>query len=275
MRIPQSDPRYNATVSVFNTHRTAAPGEFLRYKETRRMWLAFHLTEDANEARHFVFDFPEKVLLPRLLKQPAQLHFVTGLKFDINGVSSSRTNSNYVFGLPEGHWPNDKTANSVCSMLYHCMELLMECDVRGGTLFLTSDNCAGQNKNCFMMWFCCWLVTTRRQAKVILRFLVCGHTKNVCDGSFGHVKGLFRRTDVRTSANMMRVIDDSSKTTVGIPSVGMQWRNWKKILEYYFTIPPSFALSQYHEICFDSSGGLGKSWHKSYVQANPTRPLNC
>ena len=94
------------------------------------MWVAFPLMEDANEARHFVFDFAEKVLLPRLLKHPGQLHFVTGLKFDINGVSSSRTNWNYVFGLPEGHWPNDKTANSVCSMLYYSMELSMECEGR-------------------------------------------------------------------------------------------------------------------------------------------------
>ena len=126
------------------------------------------------------------------VKQPGQLHFVTGLKFDINGVSSSWTNSNYVFGLPEGHWPNDKTVNSVCSMLYHCMELLKECDRRGGTLFLTSENCAGQNKNRFIMLFCCWLVMTQRKAKVILRFLVCGHTKNVCDCSFSHEKRLLR-----------------------------------------------------------------------------------
>ena len=133
------------------------------------MRISFPLMEDANEARHFVFDFAEKVLFPRLLKQPGQLHFVTGLKFNIKGVSSSRIKSNYVFGLPEGHWPNDKTANSVCSMLYHCMELPMECDGRERTLFLTSDSSTGQNKNRFMMWFCCWLVMTWRQAKVILR----------------------------------------------------------------------------------------------------------
>ena len=89
-------------------------------------------------------------------------------------------------------------------------------------------------------------------------FLVCGHTKNLCDGSFGYVKLLLRRTDVRTPADMMRVVDDSSKTTVCIPSVDIQWRNWKKILGDYFIIPHSFELSQYQEFCFDSRRGPGE-----------------
>ena len=76
-------------------------------------------------------------------------------------------------------------------------------------------------------------------------------------GSFGHVKRLLRRTDVHTPADMMRVIDDSSNTTVCRPSVGIQGRSWKKILEDYFSIPPSFGLSQYHEF-FDSRRGPGQ-----------------
>ena len=89
-------------------------------------------------------------------------------------------------------------------------------------------------------------------------FVVCGHNKNVCDGWFGHVKRLLRRTDVRTTADMMRVIDDSGKTTVCILSVGIQWRNWKKILGDYFTIPPSSGLIKYHAFCFDSERGPGE-----------------
>ena len=46
------------------------------------------------------FDFADNVLLPSLLKQAGQLYFITGLKFDIFGVSSSNEGLNYIFGLP-------------------------------------------------------------------------------------------------------------------------------------------------------------------------------
>ena len=72
-----------------------------------------------------MFDFAEKVLLPKLLKQPGQLYFVTGLKFDIFGVQDSNQGVTYVFGLPEGHWPNEKNANTVISMLHYAIEVQM------------------------------------------------------------------------------------------------------------------------------------------------------
>lgn len=40
---------------------------------------------------HIVFNFAEKVLLPSLLRQQGQLHFVTALKFDFFGESVSQT----------------------------------------------------------------------------------------------------------------------------------------------------------------------------------------
>lgn len=116
----------------------------------------FFLTLQRNRAhsRHFVFDFAEKVLLPRLLRQPGQISYLVGMCFDMFGVSSSRKKINYVFGLPEGHWPNNKTANSVLTMLSHCLEHPHERERAGGNLYLTADNCAAQNKNRFVMWFC-------------------------------------------------------------------------------------------------------------------------
>ena len=65
---------------------------------------------NCNEIRHFIFDFAEKVLLPNILNQPGQLHFITGLKFDINGVYCSNVGRADVYGLIEGHWPSNKTS---------------------------------------------------------------------------------------------------------------------------------------------------------------------
>lgn len=140
------------------------------------------MARDSSTHRNFVFDFSEKILLPRLLKQPGQLHFTTGLNFDINGVSCRNTGNAYVFDLPEGHWPNDKIASSVLSMLNYAMNLPSESRARGETLLLSADNCGGQNKNRFVLWYLAWLVFTGREKRIELDFMIPGHTKNVVDG---------------------------------------------------------------------------------------------
>lgn len=97
---------------------------------------------------HITFDFAEKVLLLALKRQPGQLHFVTGLKFDLFGAASTNMNKVFLFGLLEGHWPHGKTANEVLPMA----DLVRQshCDTtspfsRLDTLGLHCDNCGGQN----------------------------------------------------------------------------------------------------------------------------------
>ena len=46
-------------------------------------------------------------------------------------------------------------------------------------LILHADNCAGQNKNCYTIWFLNWLVLNDFFKRVELRFLVAGHTKKL------------------------------------------------------------------------------------------------
>lgn len=67
-----------------------------------------------------------------------------------------------------------------------------------------------------------WLAITGTFNSVILHFLICGHTKNVCDGFFGHVKRFLRRVDVRIPKKMMQIIEDSSKTNSLVMSEGVE-----------------------------------------------------
>ena len=57
--------------------------------------------------------------------------------------------------------------------------------------------------------------------QVDLFFLIAGHTKNLCDGAFGHVKRRIKVRDVHTPQEMMNVIEDSSNTTKCIPSANV------------------------------------------------------
>lgn len=75
-----------------------------------------------------MFDFAENALLPKLQKRPGQLHFVTGLKFDIFGISCSNLGSTFVFGLPGGKWKKENTANFVISILHYVLDELKAID---------------------------------------------------------------------------------------------------------------------------------------------------
>ena len=250
--LEESDIRYDTTREVLQRHLHDSKSEFHTYKACQN---------ECNSARsgnvnHFVFDFAEKVLLPKLEKQPGQLHFITGLKFDFLGVSSSNALRNYVFGLPEGHWPNEKTANTVISMLDYIITHTKKegnCTEHGRHLKLHPDNCAGQNKNRYVLWYLTWRVLVGLENEITLYFLVAGHTKNVCDGAFGHIKRTLLTFDVRSPAEMMAVIEKSSHSTTCVPSCHVYWRNWKELLEQYFTIPKNCRNSQGHVFHFSSS----------------------
>ncbi|PXF42478.1 hypothetical protein BWQ96_07787 [Gracilariopsis chorda] len=240
---------------VLEQHRKEAKEEFLFYKECQRQ-----THEDPNGGtQHFVFDFAEKVLLPKLLKQPGQLHFVTGLKFDIFGVSSSNEEKNYVFGVPEGHWPNEKTANVVISMLHHVLETQKATNAPGAFarhLKLHADNCAGQNKNRFVLWYLCWRVLMDLNDSIELCFFIAGHTKNVCDGAFGHVKRRLNQTNTHMTSDMMSFIENSSSTTKCVPSVHVDWKDWKSMLSSQFRIPSGLAITKFHVFTFRRVFGM-------------------
>ena len=85
----------------YDEHRRKALTECQLYIKIRYR----QKSRQKNGTMHFVFDFDEKVLLPNMERQPGNLHFTTGLKYDMFGISISNDQSSNVYGLPEGHWP--------------------------------------------------------------------------------------------------------------------------------------------------------------------------
>lgn len=243
-----SDERYACLKDLLSRHKDAARREHLKYKED----MAFVSGNRDGEFQHIVFDFAEKVLLPQLLKQPGQLYFVTGLKYDIFGVHDSNGGSTFVFGLAEGHWPNEKTANSIVSMLHFLLhEITMEhSGTRVKSLKMHADNCAGQNKNRFVLFYLCWRTLVGLNEEVMLTFMVAGHTKNVVDGAFGHIKRKLKLHGARTPGDMGNIISTSSSTTKFVPSGKVRWLLWKPFLETLFKMPANFGITKYHSFRF-------------------------
>lgn len=244
-----SDERHECLSELLRKHKDAARAEHDFYKTL------LTTSRDINDGscQHVVFDFAEKVLLPQLLKQPGQLYYVTGLKFDIFGVHDSNQGETYIFGLPEGHWPNEKNANTVISMLHYAIEVQMVKRHLGSaikTLRLHADNCAGQNKNRFVLFYLCWRTLMGLNEEVSLYFMVAGHTKNIVDGAFGHIKRHLKSNEARCPSEMMSLIETSSSSTVCVPSARIGWILWKDFLDKLFKMPSGFMITKFQAFRF-------------------------
>jgi len=166
----------------------------------------------------------------------------------------SNLNTTYIFSLPEGHWPRDKSANSVCSMVLHTLQLPEVKAIKGSRVVnFDCDNCAGQNKNRWVVWFCSFLVFVGLCDAVTLHFMIAGHTKNAADGGFGQFKRAMKSQDVITPQDVNRVLNTCSKAVTGIPSYHVKWVNWKRLLETVYSKPVE-RISKMHMMSFRQDG---------------------
>jgi hypothetical protein len=77
-------------------------------------------------------------------------------------------------------------------------------------LKVTCDNAGGQNKNNTIIWFYLYLVIAGYYESIELNFMVPGHTKFKCDGSFGLIKRLYHNTRVDCIDHMVEMVKSSS-----------------------------------------------------------------
>ena len=82
---------------------------------------------------------------------------------------------------------------------------------------LHADNCGGQNKNNFFLWYLAWRVITKLHKSVLYSFLLTGHTKFSPDRCFGMLKKAFRITYISSIYEMANGVEMSS--TAGVNKV--------------------------------------------------------
>ena len=121
---------------------------------------------------HYSFDYAQQVLLPSDPMQPGPLYFLVPRKCSIFGVCCEGLPRQMNF-VDEAHLIS-KGSNSVVSNMHNFFERfgLGETDVD-----LHCENCSGQNKNRFVLWYCAWRVANGLHKSITLNFLVVGHTQ--------------------------------------------------------------------------------------------------
>ncbi len=100
-----------------------------------------------------------------------------------------------------------KGANIVVSQLHHFFE---NHGFGENEVCLHADNCCGQNKNNIMVQYLLWRTLTNRHTKILLSFLIVGHTKFSPDWCFGLLKQKYRKTDIGSLNSLGKCVNASA-----------------------------------------------------------------
>ncbi len=200
---------------------------------------------------HYSFDFAQVHYLSDPL-QPGPIYFLCPRKCGVFGVCCEGVPQQVNFLIDEYHC-STKGANSVISYLDYFFENfgLGEC-----TVHLHCDNCSGQNKNKYMIWYLMWRCCVGLHENITLNFLITGHTKFSPDWCFGLFKQSYRRNRVSCLNDIAEVVNKSTVSGVNVAqlvgdeqgNVTVPCKNWQLFLQD--TFKPLPGIKGFHHFRF-------------------------
>ena len=152
-------------------------------------------------AFHYSFDFAQQVLYPANPMQPGPIYFKIPHRCQVFGIHAEGIGKQMNYLIDESV-SCGKGANAAISMLHHFLENFAFGEQN---LELTADNCAGQNKNTYLMWYLIWRLANGFNEKASISFMLAGHTKFAPDWCFGLFKRQYRRTLVSSLKDIEQV----------------------------------------------------------------------
>ncbi len=164
---------------------------------------------------HYSFDYAQQVHFPADPVQPGPVYFLTQRKLGIFGVHCEGVTKQVDYLVDEGVLIS-KGSNAVISYLNHFFESY---GLGETTAHLHCDNCSGQNKNRFVLWYMLWCCICSLHRSIQMHFMVVGHTKFAPDWCFGLFKQRYRLTPVSSLDDVIGVVTSSTQTGVNIPQL--------------------------------------------------------
>jgi len=209
-------------------------------------------------AMHYSFDFAQQVHYPSSPLQPGPMYFLVPRKCGIFGVCCEALPQQVNYLIDEGMCTS-KGSNAVISYLHH---FFGKWGLGETELHLHCDNCSGQNKNKFMLWYLCWRIICKLHRSATLNFMISGHTKFAPDWCFGLLKQRYRRTAVSSLADIAGVVDSS--TVVGVNraeivgtedgQVNVPTFDWQAYFQTFFKPFPGIKSIQHFRFSADCPG---------------------
>ncbi len=206
---------------------------------------------------HYSFDFAQQVFYPYSPQQRGKEFFKTARKCQIFGVCAEPLPRQVFFLTDESEFVG-KGAKTVISLLDAFFRLhgLGEKEA-----MLHADNCTGQNKNNYVIWYLMWRIMNGLHKRMSLSFMVPGHTKFAPDRYFGLLKIRFRRSTIDSLQDVVKCVGEctvSDKAVaqvygqhLGLSSPAFAYRRWDIYLGKYFK--PLDNLLRYNYFQFDAN----------------------
>jgi hypothetical protein len=220
---------------------------------------------------HYSWDFAQQLQYPFEDQQVGPIYFKVPRKAQLFGVCCEGIPLQINYLIDEADFL-EKNANTVISLLDH---FFSNHGLGEKSVYLTADNCVGQNKNNALIQYLMYRTLTGLHDKIELSFLVVGHTKFSPDGYFGLVKHYYRRSQVYTYEQLANVIKKSSKNkhnicqsycnAKGEPEI--IYHDWSSWLARYFKSVPN--ITSYHHFRIDARE-RGKLFVKKTADSSET-----
>src|SRR3954452_11751188 len=134
------------------------------------------------------------------------VYYLSARKVHLFGIQDEAIREQINYVLDENELLG-KGSNSTLSLVFNGIKILNKGEKH---LKITCDNAGEQNKNNTTLWFYIYLVIAGYYESIELNFMISGHTKFKCDGSFGLIKKLYRKTTVHYVNHVIDVIKRSS-----------------------------------------------------------------
>lgn len=141
------------------------------------------------------FDYGQNYPLPKLRVNSQFYKRLLWLYIFNVHVFNDDSSFMYTYMETEGR----KNANSVCSLVHHCIKQKMSAGVK--KIVLLSDGTGGQNKNIFVVKFCAYIAV---EFNVIVEHLfpVRGHSFSQCDRNFGVIRKSLKKYETIGTAKL-------------------------------------------------------------------------
>lgn len=209
-----------------------------------------------NAVVHYSFDWAQNLQTPHFSQQPSQMYFLSPRKVHLFGFHNEAIGEQTNYLIDENQLLN-KGVNGTLSLIFDGIKRLNKGEKH---LKLTCDNCAGQNKNNFSLWFYSYLVIAGYYKSIEQNFMIAGHTKFKPDGKFGMIKRKYRKSTTNYLNDLAELVEQSSpaglnKAQLYEDEKGFEYLEIRGRLETYFRKLPN--IGKYHHFLFESSN-LGK-----------------
>ena len=244
-------------------NRAQSEREFYKYSCTRSQETLKTLGNDIllnlesrgtcslNATMHYSFDYAQQVHIPSNPMQPGPIYFKTPRKCGIFGVMCEGLSHQVNFLIDEAGSAG-KGANATISYVHYYFENhgLRETDAH-----LHADNCAGQNKNNYFLWYLSWRTLMLLHHSITYSFLIAGHTKFGPDRCFGLIKNI-------QANKFARLVETSSSTGLNKAQlVGthdgriiVPVYDWASFLRHYFKKIPNIKKFQHFRFSMENPG---------------------